>query len=98
MVNRAAISIQHYMSEITLQIILQVVFGINPGARYTQLKELLSSLLENITKPWYSSLFFFPPVQQDLGAWSPWGQFLRRRQEIDNLIYSEITQRRIEND
>ncbi|MUL35404.1 cytochrome P450 [Gloeocapsopsis dulcis] len=90
------ISLQHEMSDITLQIILQVVFGISPGARYNKIQELLSSLLDDVTKPWYSSLFFFPPLQKDLGAWSPWGQFLRRRQEIDELIYSEISQRRQE--
>ena len=69
----AAISMQEVMPDITLQIILQVVFGMSPGARYQQLKERLSSLLEDVTKPWYSSLFFFPPLQKDLGAWSPWG-------------------------
>lgn len=94
----AAISINQFMPDITLQIILQVVFGINPGARYEELKQLLSTLLEDVTTPWYSSLFFFPPLQKDLGAWSPWGHFLRRRQQIDNLIYAEISQRRQEND
>lgn len=84
------------MPEITLKIILQVVFGISPGSRYQQLEKLLSSLLEDVTKPLYSSLFFFPPLQKDLGAWSPWGQFLRRRQEIDTLIYAEIAERRLE--
>ncbi len=94
----AAISMQEVMPDITLQIILQVVFGMKPGARYQQLKERLSSLLEDVTKPWYSSLFFFPPLQKDLGAWSPWGRFLRRREEIDKLIYAEIYERRLLND
>ncbi len=93
-----SISINHFLPDITLQIILQVVFGINPGERYQQLKKMLSSLLEDITTPWYSSLFFFPPLQQDLGAWSPWGHYIRRLQQIDNLIYAEIAQRRVEND
>ncbi len=93
-----SISINHFLPDITLQIILQVVFGINPGERYEQLKTMLSSLLEDITTPWYSSLFFFPPLQQDLGAWSPWGHYVRRLQQIDNLIYAEIAQRRLEND
>lgn len=92
--NGKVISLQHEMSDITLQIILQVVFGISPGTRYDTIKALLSSLLDDVTKPWYSILFFFPPLQKDLGAWSPWGQFLRRRQAIDQLIYSEIAQRR----
>lgn len=92
------ISIHHYMPDITLHIILRVVFGIAPGERYHKLKELLSSLMEDITTPLYSSLFFFPPLQLDLGAWSPWGNFLRRRQKIDDLIYAEIKQRRDEAD
>jgi cytochrome P450 len=93
-----AIRMQAVMSDITLQIILQVVFGVSPGVRYQQLKKLLSCLLEDVTKSWYSSLFFFPPLQKDLGVWSPWGSFLRRRREIDNLIYQEIEERRLEND
>lgn len=93
-----SIAINHFLPDITLQIILQVVFGINPGERYDKLKIMLSSLLEDITTPWYSSLFFFPPLQQDLGAWSPWGHYIRRLKQIDNLIYAEIAQRRLEND
>jgi cytochrome P450 len=92
------ISMQQVMPDITLQIILQVVFGMSPGARYQKVKELLSSLLEDVTKPAYSTLFFFPPLQKDLGAWSPWGNYLKRREEIDNLIYAEINERRLEDD
>ncbi|MEH2447092.1 MAG: cytochrome P450 [Nostoc sp.] len=92
------IYIHNLMSNITLEIILQVVFGITYGVRYQQLKEKLSSLLKDVTKPWYSSLFFFPLLQQDLGAWSPWGIFLKRREEIDKLIYAEISERRLQND
>jgi cytochrome P450 len=92
------ITIDRVMSDITLKIILQVVFGISPGKQYECLKKMLSELLEDITTPWYSSLFFFPPLQKNWGAWSPWGQFLKRRQKIDRIIYAEIAQRRKEND
>ncbi len=94
----SVVSISQVMPDITLQIILQVVFGINPGTRYEKLKEQLTSLLEDITKPWYSSLFFFPPLQKDFGTWSPWGNYLKRREEIDKLIYAEISERRLEKD
>ncbi|HEY9637178.1 MAG TPA: cytochrome P450 [Coleofasciculaceae cyanobacterium] len=90
----SSFSVHEVMSKITLQIILRVVFGIESGSRYQQLEKLLSSLLEDVTTPLYSSLFFFPPLQKDLGSWSPWGQFLRRRSSIDTLIYAEITERR----
>ncbi|BAZ11989.1 cytochrome P450 [Calothrix sp. NIES-4071] len=92
------VSMQHVMPDITLQIILQVVFGISPGARYEKLKQLLSALLDDITTPWYSSLFFFPPLQKDFGAWSPWGNYLKRKQDIDNLVYAEISERRLQQD
>ncbi|MBF2015762.1 MAG: cytochrome P450 [Rivularia sp. T60_A2020_040] len=88
------VSMQQVMPDITLQIILQVVFGITPGERYQKLRKLLTALLDDITKPWYSSLFFFPPLQKDLGKWSAWGNYLQRRKEIDNLIYAEISERR----
>lgn len=89
------ISILESMLDITLQIILQVVFGLNDGERYEKLKQLLNDLLQDVTTPWYSSLFFFPPLQKNLGEWSPWGNYLKRRGEIDKLIYAEIDQRRL---
>ena len=92
------VSMQQVMPDITLQIILQVVFGITPGERYEKLIKLLTALLDDITKPLFSSLFFFPPLQQDLGKWSPWGNYLTRREEIDKLIYAEISERRVSND
>lgn len=92
------VSMQEVMPDITLQIILQVVFGITPGERYEKLIKLLTALLDDITKPLFSSLFFFPPLQQDLGKWSPWGNYLKRREEIDTLIYAEISERRASND
>jgi cytochrome P450 len=87
-------SIRDYTSEISLRVILQVVFGMVPGQRYEKLKSLLNDLLERITSPLYSSQFFFPILQQNLGAWSPWGKFLQQMQQIDQLIYAEITDRR----
>ena len=92
------VSMQQVMPDITLQIILQVVFGITPGERYEKLIKLLTALLDDITKPLFSSLFFFPPLQQDFGKWSPWGNYLKRREEIDTLIYAEISERRKSSD
>ncbi len=89
-----SLTIREEMSEISLQVILQVVFGMVPGARYERLKQLLSHLLEAITSPLYSTQFFFPMIQQNLGCWSPWGGFLAQQQEIDALIYAEINDRR----
>ncbi|AFZ26509.1 cytochrome P450 [Cylindrospermum stagnale PCC 7417] len=87
-------SIRPYMQEITLEVILRAVFGIQKGERFQQLKSLLKKLLLSISSPSYSVIFFLPALQRDLGAWSPWGNFLRQRQQIDRLIYAEISERR----
>ncbi len=89
-----SIDVLDQMLEISLEIILQVVFGIQPGSRSQQLKILLHQLLTRINSPLYSVQFFLPPLQQDWGAWSPWGQFVRLRQQIDRLLYAEIAERR----
>lgn len=87
-------SMRKLMAEITLDTILQVVFGVQRGERYEQLKIRIGGMLEAITNPIYSSFFFFPPLQQDWGAWSPWGHFTRLRHAIDTLVYQEIAERR----
>ncbi len=81
-------------AEITLKVILRVVFGLQPGVRSQQLESRISQLLEMITNPFYSSLFFFPPLQMDFGKYSPWGNFVRKQKAIDDLIYAEIQERR----
>ncbi|MGB3534246.1 MAG: cytochrome P450 [Microcoleaceae cyanobacterium] len=88
------LSIREAVAEIVLDVILRVVLGLHPNARYTQLKALIKPYLEQVNAPLYSIQFFWPPLQQDLGAWSPWGKFLHQRQQIDQLIYDEIAERR----
>ncbi|MCU0517217.1 MAG: cytochrome P450 [Oscillatoria sp. Prado101] len=80
--------------EITLRVILDAVFGMREGERLDQLRSLLTSMLDSISSPWSSALLYLRWLQRDLGAWSPWGRFLRQQQQIDNLIYAEIQQRR----
>ncbi|MBN3896703.1 MAG: cytochrome P450 [Nostoc sp. NOS(2021)] len=80
--------------EISLQVMLQVVLGLYEGERFQKLKHLLPLLLDLSHSPITSSFFFLPFLQQDLGAWSPWGKFLRNRQTIDQLLYAEIAERR----
>jgi len=80
--------------EISLRVILSAVFGLDKGQRFDQLQQLLSSLLDVIGSPLTSSFLFFPSLQKDLGAWSPWGRFLRQKQQVDQLIFDEIQERR----
>lgn len=82
------------MQEISLRVILRAVFGLDEGERFGQLRELLSEMLDSFNSPLSSSLLFIKALQQDLGPWSPWGRFLRKKQQIDELLHAEICQRR----
>ena len=66
------------MQEITLEVILHTVFGLTEGERYQQIKPLLANLLNLTASPLSASLLFFPVLQQDWGAWSPWGKLVRQ--------------------
>lgn len=87
-------SVREVMQEISLRVILQAVFGLQEGNRTQQLRQLLSEMLDEISSPFNTVLLFFRQLQKDLGAWSPWGRFLRRQQEISKLLYAEIKERR----
>lgn len=87
-------SMRESTQQISLKVILQAVFGLDEGERYDKLEQLLTSALESLASPWKASMLFFRFLQIDLGAWSPWGRFLRQRQEVDELLYAEIAERR----
>ncbi len=90
--------IRESMQEITLRVILRVVFGLNEGELFEELRRSLSDLLDFITSPLMSSAFFFQFMQKDFGTWSPWGWVLQQRQKIDRLIYALLRERRAQTD
>ncbi|MGB3655371.1 MAG: cytochrome P450 [Rivularia sp. (in: cyanobacteria)] len=86
--------VRNSMQEISLSVILQAVFGLNEGERYDEIKQLIASILDISGSPLRAMLVFVPFLQKDLGAWSPWGSFLRQRKRLDDLLYAEIQERR----
>ncbi len=88
------INLREQMQSISLSVILQTVFGLYEGERYDLIREKLIQVISVSESPLKSSFLFIPALQQDLGAWSPWGRFLRDRTELDRLIYTEIADRR----
>ncbi|MBD2343292.1 cytochrome P450 [Anabaena subtropica] len=82
------------MQDISLQVILQTVFGLKEGERYQQIQQVLTEMLDTFNTPISAVFLFFKSLQRDFGAWSPWGKFLRRRQQLDELLYQEIRERR----
>jgi cytochrome P450 len=79
---------------LTLQVILETVFGIGEGERFQTLKKLLSEMLDIFRSPVMASVLYFPWLQQDWGPWSPWGQYLRSQEKINEIIYAEIADRK----
>ncbi|MGK7872428.1 MAG: cytochrome P450 [Xenococcaceae cyanobacterium] len=82
------------MQDISLQVILEAVFGLYEGERCQQLKQLIRSLVDLFRSPLTSGFLFFPFLQRNLGAWSPWVQVLHKLEQIDELVYAEISDRR----
>ncbi len=80
--------------DITMKIILKVVFGLDEGWRFEKLKNLMTTWLGLTSSPLSASVLLLPALQKDLGAWSPWGKYLRWRQQIDEKLTAEISERR----
>ena len=80
------------MQAITLQVILRTVFGLDVASRLEQFDDALTRVLDLATWP----PLLIPAMQTDLGRFSPWGRYLRRRSIADGMLLSEIRQRRVE--
>jgi cytochrome P450 family 110 len=80
--------------DISLGVILKAVFGLPAGERYDQIYQALSKFLEFGGSFTNLLIMFFPGLQINLGRWSPYGRYLRLRQQVDDLIYREIHDRR----
>jgi len=90
--------VQKAMQTISLRVILKAVFGLAQGDRYQQLQQAVGNLLDEASTPRGVSFLYFKILRQDLGAWSPWGNFIRKRAQVDRLIYAEIADRRSQPD
>lgn len=82
------------MQKISLEVILQIVFGLSEGERYQQLKPLLTDWLNLTDSPLRSSMLFLRFLQQDWGRWTPWGRMKRRQRQVHDLLQAEIESRR----
>jgi cytochrome P450 len=82
------------MQAITLSVILQVVVGLREGERFAQIQKMMGTMLDFFAYPISASFLFFPLLQQDWGPWSPWGRFVHLREQVRQLLYAEIRDRR----
>lgn len=82
------------MQQISLEIILQIVFGLSEGERYQQLKPLLTNWINMTDSPLRSSMLFLKALQRDWGSWTPWGRMKQRQRQVHDLLQAEIEERR----
>lgn len=81
------------VQQITLEIMMRAVFGIEDLDRLAGLRRTIPRLLH--MNP---ALLLVRPLRVDLGPWSPGGRFWRLRNEVDQLLHAEIRRRRSEAD
>jgi cytochrome P450 len=80
---------------ISLQVIFEVVFGLSTSDRANKIRHLLTTTADQFSSPLTSAMLFFNSLQTDWGTWSPWGRFIRLRNQLDELLYAEIRDRRL---
>ncbi len=78
------------MERLTLEVILDVVFGIADEARKDELRRLLPLLVQSSRM----LVFWGAMVHRDLGPIRPQATFEARRDAVDALLYAEIAERR----
>ncbi|QRK11051.1 cytochrome P450 [Archangium violaceum] len=81
------------MQSITLHVILHAVFGLGQAANDSTLEHLLTRTANEAVA---SMLLILPPLQRDLGRWSPWGRLLHLIHQMDEALLAEIARRRRE--
>ncbi|SEG79573.1 Cytochrome P450 [Nonomuraea solani] len=82
------------MQEITLEIIIRLIFGVTDAGRVDRLRELLPGLIE--TGGSMQVAMLPERLRGPLGRvpFLPYGRFLRLRAEVDALLFDEIRRRR----
>jgi cytochrome P450 len=77
------------MQAVTLEVILRAVFGVRDEARLALYRERIPRLADT------SNLLIWTPfIRFDFGRLSPVARFRRAKEDVDELIYAEIAERR----
>ncbi|MBD2268907.1 cytochrome P450 [Anabaena sp. FACHB-1391] len=87
-------NIRNITQDITLQVMMEAVFGIYEGERAEKLKHLLCEILEQGSTPWRVIFLYFPKLKETFGISEIWKQQMKKQQQADQLIYQEIRERR----
>jgi cytochrome P450 len=82
------------MRELTLEIILRVVFGARDDGEVLQLRRVIDDALDTVRSlPWVLAMAV---VRKDLGPRSPWGRFRIAVERFDAKLFELLGRRRAE--
>ena len=87
-------NIRNITQDITLQVMMEAVFGLYEGERAEKLKHLLCAILEQGGTPWRVIFLYFPKLKETFGISEIWKRQMKKQQQADQLIYQEIRERR----
>jgi cytochrome P450 len=87
--------IHREMQAITLDVILNAVFGLTEGATQVRVRDVFLRALR-LFEGAGAAFLAIPALQFELAGLTPWGRFVRLRREIDRVLHMEITRRRAE--
>ena len=79
------------MQAVTLEVILQVVFGISSGPRLSRLREMLSTVLQETASPGQQVLGL---ALRRFGGSGPFARYEGQLREVDELLFAEIAEHR----
>jgi unspecific monooxygenase len=82
------------MQEISLQVILEVIFGVYEGELCQQIKEFVLLMSKLFSSPFSSAFMLLKILQQDWGRWTPWGNYIYHKNKLEQLLNVEIENRR----
>ncbi len=80
------------MADITLDVILRAVFGMERSEAYDDLRAALLAMVQNDSA--VSLGLMVPGLRRDIGPWRKWSAFERAIEHGDTLIFAEIARRR----
>jgi len=84
-------AIHPHMQEMTLEVILRVVFGVAEGPRLEQLRVVLTKVLEETASPFTQLIGL---AARRFGGRGPWAKFEAQLRAVDELLFAEIADHR----
>lgn len=84
------------MQSLTLDVIMQAVLGVEPGARQEEMKRRMRAMLDPVGTRWRMILALLSGGRTGMAAAAR--RFEEQRREVDEIVYDEIARRRAATD